>query len=362
MIFDISDENFRKIFDDMSFHLPIRWDGKDFSKTLNALYDRYIDKIQWICHGDDVKDIKRDCDLIIKAVNHYLNGFPNKAYNSMDKLMSRMISSPVGGYFQTALDEFDQEQSNRIHPMYLFRATAVSDNQPYQRDRIFHTPYNMRSKVSTHRYGIAGFPSLYLGTSLELCCEEIHLNPHKGFSIAARFEPDLWCKAKDRPISFVDLAIKPQDLTRNFRNDNNVTGRIVDRAKLADPSLKAAYLSWYPLVAACSYIRVNKEEPFAAEYIIPQLLMQWARSEMQDTRTRKGQLIGIRYFSCSSVHASDMGFNYVFPTSGEQREDKPYCPVLTDVFSLTMPHYIHEYPNIQCCQEALISDCNVKHI
>jgi len=83
---------------------------------------------------------------------------------------------------------------------------------------------------------------------------------------------------------------------------------------------------------------------------------------MQDTRTRKGQLIGIRYFSCSSVHASDMGFNYVFPTSGEQREDKPYCPVLTDVFSLTMPHYIHEYPNIQCCQEALISDCNVKHI
>ncbi|MBQ2785171.1 MAG: hypothetical protein IJF02_01530 [Oscillospiraceae bacterium] len=126
----------------------------------------------------------------------------------------------------------------------------------------------------------------------------------------------------------MDLAIKPQDLTRNFRNDSNVTGRIVDRAKLADPGLKAAYLSWYPLVAACSYIRVNKEEPFAAEYIIPQLLMQWARSEMQDTRTRKGQLIGIRYFSCSSVHASDMEFNYVFPTSGEQREDKPYCPIL----------------------------------
>ena len=66
MIFDISDENFRKIFDDMSFHLPIRWDGKDFSKTLNALYDRYIDKIQWICHGDDVRDIKRDCDLLLR--------------------------------------------------------------------------------------------------------------------------------------------------------------------------------------------------------------------------------------------------------------------------------------------------------
>ena len=47
MIFDISDVEFRKIFDDTSFHLPIRWDGKDFSKTLNTLYDRYIDKIQF---------------------------------------------------------------------------------------------------------------------------------------------------------------------------------------------------------------------------------------------------------------------------------------------------------------------------
>lgn len=362
MILDISDYRFREIFEDISFHLPIRWDGKDFSKTLGDLYDRYIDKIQWLCPKDDVKDIQRDCDLIIRAVNHYLNGFPDKAYNSMDKLMSRMITSPIGIYFQTALDELQYGKPNGHPPMHLFRATAVSDNQPYERERIFHTPYNMRSRVSTHRYGIAGFPSLYLGTSLELCCEEIHLNPHKGFSIASRFEPDVWDKAKDMPISFVDLAIKPQDFIRDFRDDNRLKGREVEKKTLADSKAKGAYLSWYPLIAACSYIRVNKEEPFAAEYIIPQLLMQWARSEMQDTKKRKGQLIGIRYFSCSSIRASDMGFNYVFPTSGEQRKDKPYCPVLTDAFGLTKPHYIHEYASINQCQTALIQDHDVRHI
>ncbi len=45
--------------------------------------------------------------------------------------------------------------------------------------------------------------------------------------------------------------------------------------------------------------------------------MQWVRSEIdQSGYGDYNQLIGIRYFSCASVRASDIGFNYVFPTSG----------------------------------------------
>lgn len=362
MILDISDSEFRRIFDDAAFHLPIRWDGRDFSRTLEFLYARYIDKIQLVYSKVDVKGIRRDCDLIIRAINHYLNGYPDKAYKSMELLLSRMIVSPAGDYFQTAIDEFRHEEEKRHHPLRLFRATAVPDNQPYPRDRIFHTPYSMRSRVSTNRYGIAGFPSLYLGTSLELCCEEIHLNPHKGFSLAARFEPDVYYKFEDKPISFIDLAIKPQDFISGPEDNERVRGRNVNRNILTDPKARGAYLSWYPLVAACSYIRVNKDDPFAAEYIIPQLLMQWARSGMQTTKNHQNQLIGIRYFSCSSVRASDMGFNYVFPSSGEQRKDKPYCPVLSRAFRLTKPHYIHEYSDVQHCEAALIRDRDMRHI
>ena len=91
MILDISDLRFREIFDDPSFYLPIRWDGRDFSKTLGELYDRYIFKIQTIYPKESVKDIRRDCDLIIRAVNHYLNGYPDKAYKSMETLMPRIF-------------------------------------------------------------------------------------------------------------------------------------------------------------------------------------------------------------------------------------------------------------------------------
>ena len=106
MILDVSASQFREIFQNESFHLPIRWDGEDFVVTLESLYTEYIDRILQVISKETVKDIRRDCELIIKAVNHYLNGYPNKAYRSMEVLMTRMILPPVGKYFLTAIDEF----------------------------------------------------------------------------------------------------------------------------------------------------------------------------------------------------------------------------------------------------------------
>lgn len=70
----------------------------------------------------------------------------------------------------------------------------------------------------------------------------------------------------------------------------------------------------------------------------------------------RDSLIGIRYFSCASVKASDMGFNYVFPTRGKQMSAKlPYCSVLAHAFRLTNPVYIHEFNNIHECEHYLNS-------
>lgn len=83
--------------------------------------------------------------------------------------------------------------------------------------------------------------------------------------------------------------------------------------------------------------------------------MQWVRSEISSQKYENyDQLIGIRYFSCASVKASEMGFNYVFPTSGQQKSAKlPYCSILTRAFKLTKPVYIHEYEDIYDCQNYL---------
>ena len=38
MILDISDAVFKNILNDKTLHLPIRWDGTDFSATMGMLH------------------------------------------------------------------------------------------------------------------------------------------------------------------------------------------------------------------------------------------------------------------------------------------------------------------------------------
>lgn len=347
-IINIGDSQFKKMFDDESLFLPIRWDGVDFEDSLKKLFDHYIKQLEMI---DEDKDshrllymVKCVCGSLIKSVNHYLNGFPSKAYSSFENAMGVFMEAPLYAY---------DINGYREETLKLFRVVGVDENKPYSRSRVFHTPYNLRAKVSTSRYSIAGYPSLYLGSSLNLCCEEIHLNPYEKFGLASVFKLETTPEYTDTVLRIIELGIKPQDFLGS-RTTNESRNRNIPISKLTNPEIKSSYLLWYPLIAACSFIRINKNDFFAAEYIIPQLLMQWARSESFSNNDMLDQLTGIRYFSCASKRASDMGFNYVFPTSGKPLPPKmEYCAVLSKVFRLTIPQFIHEYDSIWECERDL---------
>lgn len=369
MILDISDASFKNMLNDKELYLPIRWNGSDFATTLDNLFNHYIKQFELLSNEKDhlynsiranVKDIKRVCGLLIKAVNHYFNGFPSKAYASFERAMDILMDKPLKIYQKSVMEQFEipGDRYRKDDDLKLFRVVSVDDNKPYSRVRVFHTPYNLRSKVSTSRYSIAGYPSLYLGTTLALCCEEIHMNPHQNFALASMFKLERTLEYTNTNIRVIELGVKPQDfLGLDYANESHE--RHISQNLLNDSNIRSAYLLWYPLIASCSYIRTNKNDPFAAEYIIPQLLMQWVRNEIGSNKGDEyDQLVGIRYFSCASVKASDMGFNYVFPTSGQQKSaELPYCSVLTKAFRLTNPVYIHEYDNLHTC-EWLLRDSN----
>ena len=270
-----------------------------------------------------------------------------------------ILTKPSSIFYQENASKQFEDSNN--DPLKLFRVVGVDDIKNYPRSRVFHTPYNLRSKVSTSRYSIAGYPSLYLGTSLELCCEEIKYNPYQGYALAAMFQ--IAKPIAHINVRVVELGVKPQDfinpeLSQNF-------GRLISINTLKSNRTQQDYLLWYPLIAACSFIRTNKKDAFAPEYIIPQLLMQWVRDEMMPTYPHHNpcELIGIRYFSCASKRMSNMGFNYVFPTSGTLISPTlQYCSVLTNSFLLTKPVYIHEYDNIHTCEQELIAMNNLDFI
>lgn len=275
MIFDISDVAFRNVLKDQTFFLPIRWTGSDFSKTLDNLFNYYIKQLEKSNNTPqpnynsiqvDLKETKRLCKLLKKAVDHYLNGFPAKAYTSFEKAMELLMKNPLKIYQKSAIEQFETS-GNRYkkgEDLNLFRVVSVQDNKPYTRARVFHTPYTMRSKVSTSRYSIAGYPSLYLGTTLPLCCEEIHMNPHQNFALASMYQIEKNLYSTNTNIRVIELGVKPQDFLDVEYTDEHC-GRQISKSLLNDNNVKSSYLLWYPLIASCSYIRTDKSDPFAAE-------------------------------------------------------------------------------------------------
>lgn len=370
MILDISDIQFKKIFSDKKFHLPIRWDNKDFLCTLKELLNSYLSSVKSeydrYNHDDDridisinIKELQRVNNFILSAVEKYLDGFPDKAYKCINNLMKILEKTPLKTYYKSVFEQFSDGGYKDC--LNLYRITCVNDNMPYDRSRVFHTPYSLRSKVSTGRYSIAGFPSLYLGTSIELCSEEVNFNPHREFGLVSKFLFERQFEINQTEIKVIELAIKPQDFLGESTNDNYRNGRRINDDILKDLRVRNAYLLWYPLIAACSFIRVNKKDPFAAEYIIPQLLMQWIRSEIKASGASCDRLVGVRYFSCASEKASEMGFNYVFPVSGK-KTPKSFCPNLVRAFKLTKPYYLHEFSDIYSCERALLIDKDLDYV
>ena len=238
----------------------------------------------------------------------------------------------------------------------LYRVRKINEERIYSRREIFHTPFSKRATISTCRYSIAGYPCLYLGTSIELCRKETEISRKKN-TLVSMFQIERNAEINHINIEVLDLAIKPTD----FSIDRI---RKFDDVDLDNINAKKSYLQLYPLIAACSIIAKCKKDPFVPEYIIPQLLMQWLRNK-NDTRVHQSdsvnysELCGIRYFSCRSIKAAEKDYNYVFPvcinTCSERNDGNniDYCNILSNAFKFTLPVILSHYQSDEECEEAL---------
>ncbi|MEX1377153.1 MAG: hypothetical protein AB1Z23_06730 [Eubacteriales bacterium] len=347
----------REIFNDTKFHLPKEWYSTDFSKTLDNLYDYYIDILKKNnVNLEYLAEIRKICSSIVICIKEYHNGFPHIAYEKFSNIISALFKVPLGVYNESKSDKgfrFDKER------LVLYRARNLSkSNLDITREIIFHVPFKMRHKVSTTRYSISGHPSLYLGTSLELSMQESGANFTDEGTVVSRFKINsIFNYADDIVIDVLELAIKPEDFLLKKKTDSE-EGRL-SHINLSIEELGGRYLFWYPIIAACSYVRRFKKDPFASEYIIPQLLMQWVHDKYKKNKS----LLGIRYFSAATVHKSNLGYNYVFPTSNKMlSEEKQYCKKLAMSFELTKPIYTNKFKNIKECEEFLNNDKDLKLI
>jgi hypothetical protein len=286
---------------------------KDYLSKIFDLYNKSVNRLDSNCHlscriRGQLNPITKLEEKICSSVENYLKGQPEKAYVQLkngivfvEKKLNNLKS----------LNVYSADISN------MYRMRISEDGRPFAKPKdLFHIPFELRHKVSSQRYSIPGLPCLYLGSSIHVCWHELRQTDYDNLYVS-KF------KSKNK-IKFMDFAYKPNLLAfiaSNTSNNPPAEDFIVN------------YAVCWPLIAACSIIRLYPDSPFAPEHIIPQIIMQWLMRDAIDCD-------GIRYFSTrwlpeKKYDSPENTSNYVFPVRTNAKTG--CCVVLKRKFELSKP-------------------------
>lgn len=318
-----------KFFRSDALRLPLVRSEKDgdFERYLAGVFERYLAEFSSLKTEDNLTkaikaaepNAKELCDAVREAVREYLLGFPHGAFQAF-----RQAVAGVDSHIGLLRRGNDVAGIPLLQELFRIRVERP-DEQPkgmwFRREDLFHIPFEKRHLVGRQRYSIPGLPCLYLGSTLYVCWEEMGRPPFHSL-YAARFRAH-----PAATVALLDFSSTPAAAARlieDKRDDlSDVFAWIVARA-----------VCW-PLVAACAVRRLHGNAPFIAEYIVPQLVLQWiARPDSLGNKA----LDGVVYFSVSAdpiPSAETALLNYVFPVQKPQAQG--HCPVLKEKFEMTEP-------------------------
>lgn len=337
-------ELFRKI------SLPKHYHGIDF-----ALSQKFAEEAKRFmmllesCDGSEFRDdvrprvldvllkvrsvARQNIKSIQKIINSYDLADSIAAQKQFDKLMDRISNDA----FISTIDDTviiskwqTHFRANMCNQYYRLRAvdypsTDISEDP----DELFHIPWKKRSLVNNERFSVAGFPCLYLSTSLSLAWQECGYPAkyyYSEYMLEQSNHSSIDSSDKTRELKFLSFYL-PSEIncwgTSVVYNEFDLWIEVVGR-----------YLKVYPLVLACSFVNHGGKTPFKQEYIISQMLMQWVRRNFS-------RIQGISYFSCidtSMWSYSFRGYNIAIPAL-EPYDNKGYSKDLRKAFCWTMPKF-----------------------
>lgn len=254
---------------------------------------------------DLVVDIKRVVNMVEDAVVQYYKGFPLIAKERFEKAFTDNDC-----HLLQLLPSYTLHRNGDVSPVF-YRMRNDRCSNPLE---LFHVPYEKRYLASYSRYSIAGYPSLYLSSSLEMSWHELD-------------EPDLRDVSYSRyhitgsQITFIDLGLP---MTSEHFSWN-----------IGQLSEMYSVLVFYPLIMSCS-LKVKHKGTYVPEYFVPQTMLEILRLHAR----KDGKIRGIAY---PSTKASDIesfvkrrNRNFVIPTIGAEQRDG-YCAEISTLFTMTHP-------------------------
>lgn len=279
-------------------NIPIKYDSPSFPRALEKELNSIVNKIKFMPDGvfdkeARIKNINEFKGILLQTVTLYYHGKSGDAY----KLLTEILSEKVANY------KFRFVKSI-IKGTTLFRARIEQPDQIYtfDRDAMFHIPFECRTKVKNNRFSISGLPCLYMCGSAYTCWLELEKPTLDRLTISSMCVSDN-IKVFDLCKIYDDYISNPQDFIAN-------------------------YGEFLLLLCACSFVVKNKHDEFKPEYIVPQFIMQWLLDN-------KYEIKGIKYYTIHTqvnhLHPR-LYSNYVFPVV--EINDKGFCHFLKSKFEI----------------------------
>ncbi|MGE0790079.1 MAG: hypothetical protein AB7S26_30680 [Sandaracinaceae bacterium] len=177
------------------------------------------------------------------------------------------------------------------------------DSQDLRPDEMFHIPFAQRFRVENQRFSIAGWPMLYLGTSVMCVAAELRILPADvkrlgdlQISSFALRDPNAKFRLLDltngvsRGVEAVEVIYDQVDTTE--RKDE-LSARFLDQI---DREFARVILASH---CAFRNHRSSGKARFVEEYVLPQLVLEWAHHD--------ASLDGVRYLSTHLPDARGRG-------------------------------------------------------
>ncbi len=306
----------------LEHRLPLNRKDKSVKEFLEDYYSSYIEAyknalkrtedcaLREECYkllDDKTTTLEELCNDILKVFDYYDSADMLGLYNHFAEMMEKI--SPL--LFTRNIGTIGHE---RYKNYYRIRAGI----EHFNRLDLFHIPLDKREFIKSYRYSIPGYPCLYLSSGVEMCWFECGMP--KEFSYA-RFILE---SSDINKVNLIDFTIDPVDLVSSVSIDyinHPAKGELIDE-------FLVKYIILFPLRVACSLEVINRDVPFIEEYIFPQQLLLWVRSNnIYD---------GIAYRTCSSIeHARE--WNYINLVMPAKDIDDRYCRHLNKLFTVTEP-------------------------
>lgn len=285
---------------DAFFSLPkYQTEKEDYKRFVFKMLDEFLNKLNLVDRFEDIEfsiiTIKERQNHLVKfikkALDDYYDGKPSDALIKLNRGLNSNIKN-FGDLLNVRV--FSPESD-------FYRIRIHKENFSLPSDQFFHIPFHMRGKVKTQRFSIPGFPSLYLGTTVYVCWEELNrpnLNDFQAVRLRSTSE-----------IKVIDLS--------------------PPKSENVKPYEYYKFLMTWPLVFSSSVSVRNYEDYFKPEYIIPQLLLQWVRENQE--------IDGIAYQTTHIVFSKTLSkgefLNVVLPV--KENKIRGLCNSLKHKFVMT---------------------------